>query len=120
MVLYDRKHTNTMQNITNALILLMIIGLAFQAILGENMMFFIPACIGTITLFLWKTTSSRIFPLVGMSILLLHAFSFVYILAMGLTIGALGIVLLIAFYNLIVIIPLANGYLTDKVPNQKL
>jgi hypothetical protein len=55
-----------------------------------------------------------------MSILLLHAFSFVYILAMGLTIGALGIVLLIAFYNLIVIIPLANGYLIDKVPNQKL
>lgn len=109
-----------MQNLTNALILLIIIGLAFQAILGENMMFFIPACIGTITLFLWKTTSSRIFQLVGMSILLLHAFSFVYILAMGMTIGALGIVLLIAFYNLIVIIPLANGYLTDKVPNQKL
>ena len=120
MILYDRKHTNTMQNLTNALILLMIIGLAFQAILGENMMFFIPACIGTITLFLWKITSSRIFPLIGMAILLLHAFSFVYILAMGLTIGALGIILLIAFYNLIVIIPLANGYLTDKVPNQKL
>ena len=118
MILYDRKHSDIIQNLNNSLVLLMTIGLAFQATLEENMMFFIPACIGTITLFLWKTTSSRIFPLVGMAILLLHAFSFVYVLAMGLTIGALGIVLLIAFYNLIVIIPLANGYLTDKAPNQ--
>ena len=96
----------------------MTIGLIFQTTIGENMMFFIPACIGTITLFLWKTTSSRIFPLIGTAIILLHAFSFVYVIAMGLTIGALGLVLLIAFYNLIVIIPLANGYLTDKVSNQ--
>ena len=118
MILYDRKHSDIFQKLNYSLVLLMTIGLAFQATLGENMMFFISACIGTITLFLWKTTSSRIFPLVGMVILLLHAFSFVYVLAMGLTIGALGIVLLIAFYNLIVIIPLANGYLTDKAPNQ--
>ena len=118
MILYDTKHSDIFQKLNYSLVLLMTIGLAFQASIGENMMFFIPACIGTITLFLWKITSSRIFPLIGMAILLLHAFSFVYILAMGLTIGALGIVLLIAFYNLIVIIPLANGYLTDKTPNQ--
>lgn len=118
MILYDRKHSDIFQKLNYSLVLLMTIGLAFQASIGENMMFFIPACIGTITLFLWKITSSRIFPLIGMAILLLHAFSFVYVLAMGLTIGALGIVLLIAFYNLIVIIPLANGYLTDKAPNQ--
>ena len=118
MILYERKHSDTIQNLYNSLILLMTIGLAFQASFGENMMFFIPACIGTISLFLWKTTSSSIFPLIGMVIILLHAFSFVYVIAMGLTIGALGLVLLIAFYNLTVIIPLANGYLTDKVSNQ--
>lgn len=118
MILYERKHSDTIQNLYNSLILLMTIGLIFQTTIGENMMFFIPACIGTITLFLWKTTSSRIFPLIGTAIILLHAFSFIYVIAMGLTIGALGLVLLIAFYNLIVIIPLANSYLTDKVSNQ--
>lgn len=107
-----------MQNLHNSLILLMIIGLGFQSIVGENMMFFIPGCIGIITLMLWKATSSKFFPLVGMTLILLHSFSFVYVIAMGLSIGALGLVLLVAFYNLIVIIPLANGYLTDKVLNQ--
>lgn len=118
MIFYYRKHTDTMQNLHNSLILLMIIGLGFQSIVGENMMFFIPGCIGIITLMLWKATSSKFFPLVGMTLILLHSFSFVYVIAMGLSIGALGLVLLVAFYNLIVIIPLANGYLTDKVLNQ--
>ena len=84
------------------------------------MMFFLPLCIGTLTLMLWKATSARVFPLVGMGVLLIHTFSFVYIIAMALTIGALGLALLVAFYNLIVLIPLANGYLTDKASNRML
>ena len=87
-------------------------------IIGENMMFFIPWCIGTIVLTLWKTTSTRFCPLLGMAVLLLHSFSFIYILAMALTIGALGVVLWISFYNLIILVPLAYGYLTDKASNQ--
>ena len=85
---------------------------------SENMMFFIPLCIGTITLFLWKNTSSRIFPLLGMAILLIHTFSFVYIVAMALSIGALGLILLLAFYNLMMVILLAHAYLTDTTSNQ--
>ena len=80
--------------------------------------FFIPLCIGTITLTLWKATSSRIFPLLGMAILLLHTFSFIYVLAMALTIGSLGIYLFLAFYYFMVLIPLAYGYLADKASNQ--
>ena len=82
------------------------------------MIFFIPLCIGTVTLYLWKATSARVFPLLGMAILLIHAFSFVYIVAMALSIGALGLVLLVAFYNLIILIPLAHVYLTDTTSNQ--
>ena len=86
--------------------------------LEENMVFFIPLCIGTITLTLWKATSSRIFPLLGMAILLLHTFSFIYVLAMALTIGSLGIYLFLAFYYFMVLIPLAYGYLADKASSQ--
>ena len=81
-------------------------------------MFFLPLCIGTLTLHLWKTTSARVFPLLGMTIILIHAFSFVYIVAMALSIGALGLVLFLAFHYLIILIPLAHGYLADTTSNQ--
>ena len=38
MILYDRKHSDIFQKLNYSLVLLMTIGLAFQAILGENMM----------------------------------------------------------------------------------
>lgn len=120
MIRYYRRWTDTMQNLYTSLFLLMVVALVFQWAVGENMMFFIPMCIGTLTLTLWKATSARIFPLSGMFLILLHAFSFVYVIAMGLTIGALGLVLLVAFYNLIVVIPLAKGYLTDTVSNRNI
>lgn len=94
-----------------SLFTLMLLSLVSLAIAGENMMFFLPMCIGTVTWTLWKATSSRLFPLLGIFLILLHACSFVYIIAMALTIGALGLDLLVAFCNLIVIVPLARGYM---------
>ena len=110
------RHSSSLHT---SLFTLMILSFLSLVIAGENMMFFIPFCIGTLTWMLWQVTSSRIFPLFGMFLILLHAFSFVYIIAMALTIGALGLVMLVAYYNLTVIIPLAKGYLTDKASNQK-
>jgi hypothetical protein len=106
-------------NLHTSLFTLMILSLVFLLTVGENMMFFIPLCIGTLSLMLGEATSSRIFPLLGVFLILLHAFSFVYVIAMALTIGALGLVLLVAFYDLLVIIPLAKEYLTDKASNRK-
>ncbi len=106
-------------NLYSSLFTLMILSLVFLLTAGENMMFFIPLCIGTLSLMLWEATSFRIFPLLGVFLILLHAFSFVYVIAMALTIGALGLVLLVAFYDLLVIIPLAKGYLTGRASSQK-
>ena len=103
------------RNLRAPLFMLMLLSFISLAIVGENMMFFIPLCIGTLTLTLWQATSAKIFPLLGMFLICLHAFSFVYIIAMALTIGALGLVLLVAFCNLMVIIPLAKSYLTDNL-----
>lgn len=108
-------NSSMLQSSLFVLTILSFISLAFA---GENMMFFIPLCIGTLTLTLWRATSTRIFPLLGIFLIGLHAFSFVYIIAMALTIGALGLVMFVAFCNLIIIIPLAKSFLTDKVSNQ--
>ena len=106
------------QNLYASLFTLMMLSFIALIIAGENMMFFIPLCIGTLSGMLWQATSSRIFPLLGVCLILLHAFSFVYIIAMALTIGALGLVLLAAFCHLIVVIPLAKLYLADKASSR--
>ena len=50
----------------------------------------------------------------AIGIILLHAFSFLYALAMALTIGAYGAVAMLAFFDLMVIIPLADIYLLSS------
>ena len=106
------------KNLYASLFTLMILSFIALMMVRENMMFFIPLCIGTLSVMLWQATSSRIFPLLGVCLILLHAFSFVYIIAMALTIGALGLVLLVAFCHLIVVIPLAKLYLADKASSR--
>ena len=119
LIRYFRKRKDIHQNLYASMLTLMVGSIVFFFIAyRENMMFFLPLCIGTLTLHLWKTTSARVFPLLGMTIILIHAFSFVYIVAMALSIGALGLVLFLAFHYLIILIPLAHGYLADTTSNQ--
>ena len=118
MIRYYRHRKDTLQHLYASLFTLMLLSLGFQLIAGENMMFLIPLCISTIALTLWKATSSSIFPFVGIFLILIHSFSFIYIIAMALTIGALGLVLFVAFFSLVVIIPLAMDIPTDKASNQ--
>jgi hypothetical protein len=118
LIRYFRTHPDVIQNLYASLFVLSIWSILALFIVGENMMFFLPLCIGTLTLMLWKATFARVFTLVGMVILLIHTFSFIYVIVMALTIGALGLALFVAFNHLIVLIPLANGYLTDKASNR--
>ncbi|MBQ2373017.1 MAG: hypothetical protein II289_07585, partial [Bacteroidales bacterium] len=55
--------------------------------------------------------SLRVWLLAAIVLILLHALSFLFALAMALTIGALGAVALIALIDMMVIIPLADLYL---------
>ena len=119
LIRYFRKRKDIHQNLYASMLTLMVGSIVFFFIAyRENIMFFLPLCIGTLTLHLWKTISARVFPLLGMTIILIHAFSFVYIVAMALSIGALGLVLFLAFHYLIILIPLAHGYLADTTSNQ--
>lgn len=52
--------------------------------------------------------------MLAIALILLHAFSFLYALAMALTIGALGAVLMLAVLDVLVVVPLVDMYITQK------
>lgn len=82
--------------------------------INENLMFFIPLGISTISIVLYRLTKQKIFIIIAIALILLHAISFLYALAMALTIGAFGAVLMLALFDILVLIPLADIYLTKK------
>ena len=108
-------HTATMSNALNllyaTLALLFVLSAALLLAIGENMMFFIPLAVATAALILWRLTSLKVWLPIAVVVILLHAFSFLYALSMALTIGALGAVAMIAFLDMMVLIPLCDLYL---------
>lgn len=81
--------------------------------LGENLMFFIPLTFAVAAMVLYRFTSLKLWMLVAVALILLHAFSFLYALAMALTIGAYGAVAMLAFCDFMVLIPLCDMYMTN-------
>ena len=79
--------------------------------LGENLMFMVPLTFATAGILLYRLTSMRLWLLVSVFATLLHAFSFLHSLSMALTIGAFGAVLMLAFIDLMMLIPLVDLYL---------
>ena len=94
-----------------SLALMFVLSLALVLTLGENLMFFIPLCCVTVAMILYHLTSMKFWLPVAIVLVLLHAFSFFFALAMALTIGALGAVMMLAFLDMMVLIPLADIYL---------
>lgn len=93
-----------------ALGIMFILSLILIATIGENLMFFIPLMVTTTAIILYRTTRLRLWYLVAIALILLHALSFLYALAMALTIGTLGAVLMLALLDTIVVIPLVELY----------
>jgi hypothetical protein len=96
------------------LALLLILSVALLLAIGETLMFIIPLCCATVAMALYHLTNLRIWLPIAIVMILLHAFSFYYALAMALTIGALGAVMMLAFFDIMVIIPIADLYLMPE------
>ena len=90
--------------------LMFILSLALLLAIGENLMFFIPLVCASVAMMLYRLLPVRVWLLAAMVLILLHAFSFLYALSMALTIGALGAVMMIAFIDIMLLIPLADLY----------
>jgi hypothetical protein len=106
------KHAANILYGTLALMFLLSAVLLFA--LGENLMFFVPLAFATAGLILYRLTSLKVWLLLASGMILLHAFSFLYALAMALTIGAFGAVAMLAFCDIMVLIPMADLYLLDQ------
>lgn len=96
-----------------ALALMFILSAVLLFTLGENLMFLIPLTFATVAMILYRATSLKLWIPCAIALILLHAFSFLYALAMALTIGAFGAVAMLAFCDLMVLIPLTDLYLLD-------
>ncbi len=105
------RHADTV--LYGVLTLMFVLSAALLFTIGENLMFFIPLTCATAALILYRVTSLKVWNLVAIVLILLHAFSFLYALAMALTIGAYGAVAMLAFLDFMVLIPLADLYLLD-------
>ena len=98
------------------LALMFVFSVVLLLALGENMMFFIPLAFATLGMILYHMTNLRIWLPIAVAFVLLHAFSFYYALSMALTIGALGAVMMLAFFVVIMIIPMVDIYM---LPSRK-
>ena len=96
-----------------ALALMFVLSAVLLFALGENLMFFIPLTFATAAMILYRLTSLKVWIPLAMAMILLHAFSFLYALAMALTIGAFGAVAMLAFCDIMVLVPMADLYLIE-------
>lgn len=94
------------------LLILMILSLALLLAINENLMFLIPLFAATMALLLHRLTSLRCWYLIAIAFILLHSLSFLYALAMALTIGAFGAVLMLAYLHVKVILALTDLYIS--------
>jgi hypothetical protein len=101
----------------SALALMFVLSAVLVFALGENLMFFIPLSVASVAVVLWHVTSLRVWLLAAIVMILLHAFSFLYALSMALTIGAFGAVAMLAFLDLMVLVPLADLYMMQVKKN---
>lgn len=97
-----------------ALLLMALLSLLLLISINENLMFFIPLTLATFSVILYRLTRLKLWFLLAIALILLHAFSFLYALAMALTIGALGAVLMLAILDVLVVVPLVDMYVTRK------
>ena len=99
-----------------SLALVFLLSVVMLIALGENMMFLIPLAFTTVAMILYHLTNLRIWLVAAAGLILVHALSFYFALSMALTIGALGAVMMLAFFDIMILIPLADLYM---IPNRK-
>ena len=99
-----------------SLALVFLLSVVMLLSLGENMMFLIPLAFTTIAMILYHLTNLRLWLVAAVALILLHALSFYFALSMALTIGALGAVMMLAFFDVMILIPLADLYM---IPTRK-
>lgn len=103
--------THAFTALYGSLALVFILAAVLLIAIGENLMFLIPLACAALAMALYHLTNLRVWLLAAIAVILLHALSFYYALAMALTIGAFGAVMMLAFFDFMILIPLADIYM---------
>lgn len=111
---YNALSKYAMNNLMGTLFIMMVLGLVLVFVLGENLMFLIPLSFATVAIILWRATNMKFWLLAAIFCTLLHTVSFYFALAMALTIGAVGAILFLAFFDVVMLIALSDLYLLHK------
>lgn len=93
-----------------AMLLLLFLSAVLLFTIGENFFFVLPLGLAAASVLLWRVTNWRGWLLVAIVVTLLHAFSFLYIVIISLTMGALGVLPLFIVIYLALLLPLADLY----------
>lgn len=93
-----------------SMLLLLLLSAILLLIIDENFFFVLPLALAAASMFLWRVTTWRGWLLVAIVITLLHAFSFLYIVIIALTMGALGVLPFFILIYLALLLPLADFY----------
>ena len=99
-----------------AMLLMLLLSAVLLLTIGENFFFALPLGLAAASLFLWRITTWRGWLLPAIVVILLHAFSFLYVVITALTMGALGVLPLFIVIYLALLLPLADIY-TRKEKN---
>lgn len=110
---------NATESLFGASLLLFILSIVCLVAVGENLMFFVPLFAATVSMTLYRIKDFKLFILLAIVLICLHAFSFLYVLSMALTIGAFGLVMMLAFIDMMILIPMFDLYLTHKKTSRR-
>lgn len=116
---YNAVSRHAYTTLYGTLALMLVLSAALLFTIGENLMFFIPLICATVAMMLFHATNLKLWLVAAIALILLHAFSFLYALAMALTLGAFGAVAMLAFCDMMVLIPLADLYLLAPAKKRK-
>ena len=98
----------------SSLTILTVLNLIMALVFTESFMFLIPLSCSLIAVLIWQATKLKFMIPIAVALIVMQSVSFYYLLAMALTIGALGAVMLLLFFSVPTLIALTEIYIEEK------
>ena len=95
----------------SSLTILSILNLTMALAFGESFIFLIPIVCALLAIIVWQISKNKFMMPIAVAFIVMSSLSFYYLLAMALTIGALGAVMFLFFFTVPTLIALSEIYL---------
>lgn len=109
-----RSNLLNIETLLGASLVLLVLSAVLFFVIGENFFFAVPLFLVSLALVLHIFVFLNILSLPILLLVALMGFSFLYVLSVAITIGALGVVMFMAFFYIILVTGLFECYITQK------